>query len=204
MIDMEENYIPKICWLKVTDYMLGWLEYELSGTFRVRGQRIVCVLHLEGVREIIRELDTVDELTSPKDVDMAMSATCKNMIEAGMKMDADVMQKTYGITREMLRLFVPMEVPRMCITTGGVLRPWTNDTCFNRQQASRMQKLLREEFWKSVGRFAEQYAIEHQGERYAQEEMVEAFCEMTKTDDIYVPAIRREWQRRQKRSSLTK
>lgn len=200
---MAKEYIPNICWLKVTDYMLGWLEYELSGTIKLKGRRIVCVMHLEGAREILREMDTIDELTSPKDVDLAMSATCRNIIEAGMKMDADGMQKTYGITREMLRLFVPMEVPQMCITSGGVLRPWTNDTCFSHQQASRMLKLLREEFWQAVGRFAEQYAIEHQGERYAQEEMVEAFCELTKTDDIYVPAIRREWQRRMKRLSLT-
>lgn len=197
---MAKEYIPNICWLKVTDYMLGWLEYELSGSIVLKGRRIVCVMHLKGAREILREMDTVDELTDPKDASVAMSATCRNIIEAGMKLDAGAMERMYGMNRETLRLFVPLEVPEMCITGGGVLRPWTNETCFSKQQASRLLKLLREEFWQAVSRFAEKYAGEHRGERYAQEEMVEAFCELTKTDDIHVPTIRREWQRRLKRS----
>ena len=45
----------------------------------------------------------------------------------------------------------------------------------------------------------DRYAREHRGERYAQQDMIEDFCRETRTDDIHVPAIRREWQRRVKR-----
>ena len=47
--------------------------------------------------------------------------------------------------------------------------------------------------------FSEEYAKEHAGQKYAQEDMVEAFCKETSTDARHVAAIRREWQRRRKR-----
>lgn len=196
---MEKSYkLPAICWLKVTDYMHGWLQYELGGGARVKGQRVVCVQHLEGARGILR-METVDDIMEPARVTNAMSATRRSIIDAGMTIEAAVTEHMYGVDRETLNMFVPIECPKMALTENGVLRPWTNDTCFGQKQAKEMRDLLREAFWQAVGEFSEQYAHEHQGEKYAQQDMIEDFCRETHTDDIHVPAIRREWQRRVKR-----
>ncbi|MBQ9645364.1 MAG: hypothetical protein IJV24_03270 [Prevotella sp.] len=190
--------LPAVCWLRVTDFLHGWLQYELGGGVKIKEQRVVCVQHLKGARAILR-METADDMMEPGTAGYALSATRRNCIDAGMTVDAAVTERMYGIGREELQLFAPIECPRMALTEDGVLRPWTNDTRFGKQQATALQRLLREAFWQAVTDYAVQYAREHEGETYAQEDMIEAFCQETGTPDIHVPSIRREWQRRCKR-----
>lgn len=195
----EKNYkIPAIVWLKMTDYTHGWLQFELGGGARVKNQRVVCVQHLPGARRVLR-MEAVEDMMERKPIGNAMSATRKLCMEAGLEIDPDTMEKEYGVTQERLELFVPVECPKMCMTKHGVLRPWTLDVCFGKEQATAMQALLRAEFWKAVEEFDREYAQSMDGEKYPAVEMIEAFCAKTETPDLYVEAMRREWQRRCKR-----
>lgn len=197
---MEKSYkVPPIVWLRVTDYMHGWLQYELGGDARVRDQRVVCVQHLPGAREVLR-METVDDMVEIKPVGNAMSATRRNCITAGLDLDPQVVERLYGMTREALALFVPVECPRMCLTGNGVLRPWTLDVCLGKEQASAMQRLLRQAFWDAVEDFDREYAARMNGRKYPAVDMIEDFCARTGTPDLYVMAMRREWQRRVKRA----
>lgn len=194
-----ESNLPAVGWLRVTDYIIGWISYELCGSLRIGDRRIVCVQHLKGARDILR-MQTEEDTMEPRPADLAMGVTRRGCIAAGLALNPKAVEELYGIGREALALFVPIECPPMTLTEGGVLRPWTSDTCFSHKQASLLLKLLREAFWQAVGEFAEKYAREHRGEKYAQQDMIEDFCRETHTDDIHVPAIRREWQRRVKRT----
>ena len=196
----EKTYkLPALCWLRVTDFLVGWLEYELGGGVRVNNKRVVCLQHLDGARAALR-METVDDTMEAGAVGNAMSAARYNCISSGMQLNADVVQELYGISEKELALFVPIECPRLALTASGVLRPWTIGTCFGQKQTTALHRLLREAFWQAVVEFSEGYARKRQGERYAQEEMIEAFCKETGTDDIHVAALRREWQRRCKRA----
>lgn len=195
----EKQYgMPAVVWLKVTDYMHGWLQYELGGAMRIKGQRVVCPFDLPGVKETMR-METADDMMDQRPVGLSMSDTWKNCIEAGLEIDPESMEKTYGITKSTMDLFVPVECPKRRMTRNGVLRPWTLEVNLGRQQANALQRLIREEFWKAVGRFNEEYARKMGGRKYPAVDMIEAFCAETKTPDLYVAAMRREWQRRVKR-----
>lgn len=189
---------PPIVWLKITDYMHGWLQYELGGEAMVGEQRVVCVQHLEGVRPILR-METTEDMMEKQRVGNALSDTRINCFRAGLDIDAEVMKREYGVTREKLALYVPVECPRMCITANRVLRTWTLDTCLGERQATALQRLLREAFWQALADYNRRYAQEQDGEKYYAVDMIESFCRRTKTPDMYVDAIRREWQRRLKR-----
>lgn len=189
---------PPIVWLKVTDYMHGWLQWELGGEARIKEQRVVCVQHLPGAREILR-METVEDIMEKLPVGNVMSGTRKNMYCSGLVIDENVMAREYGVTKELMALFVPVECPKMCLTKHGVLRPWTLDVCMSKLQASALQQLLRKEFWNAVEDFNNKYAEEMDGAPYPAREMIEEFCKLTNTPDLYVEAIRREWQRRIKR-----
>ena len=197
---MEKVYeVPPIVWLKMTDYMHGWLQWELGGGASVKDQKVVCVQHLPGARAILR-METVEDLElGPMKIDKSMSGTRKNMLEAGLVLDASVIERIYGLTPELLKLFVPVECPKMCLTKYGVLRRWTLDINLGKQQATELQRLLRTAFWQAVDDFNEEYARKMEGQKYPAVDMVEEFCIMTETPDTYVEAIRREWQRRRKR-----
>ena len=190
--------VPAIVWLKMTDYMHGWLQWELGGEARVKDQRVVCVQHLPGARAILR-METVEDMMEKKPIGNVMSATRKNCMEAGLNIDEDVMAREYGVTREAMKMFVPVECPKMCLTKSGVLRPWTLDVCLGREQAAAMQRLLRNAFWQAVEEYDAGYARKMNGRKYPAVDMVEEFCMDTETPDLYVEAIRREWQRRVKR-----
>jgi len=193
---------PPIVWLKVTDYMHAWLQYELGGGARIRDQRVVSVQHIPGARAVLR-METEEDIMEPRRVLNAMSGTRHNCLVCGLDLDPAVIEQTYGMTAATMKLFVPIEAPKMCLTKHGVLRPWTLDICLGKEQASAMQRLLRGEFWKAVDAFNLRYARKMEGRKYPQVDMIEAFCQETGTPDIYVDAMRREWQRRVKRGETT-
>ena len=197
---MERTYkAPPVVWLRMTDYMHGWLQHELGGAARIQDQRVVCVQHLPGAREILR-METFEDVMDHAPVGNAMSATRKNCLCAGLSIDSTVIEREYGLTSEGLSLYIPIECPRMCLTKSGVLRPWTLDVCFGKEQSTAMQRLLRHEFWKAVEDFDKEYAREHGDRKYPAIDMIEGFCAKTETPDLYIDAIRREWQRRVKRT----
>ena len=209
MTTENNNYrMPAVVWLKVTDFMHGWLQKRLGGAARIGDKRIVCVQVMDdrrGVRDVL-EMETADDVTGCTGTGWAagkgklsMSATRRNCIVAGLDLDEKTVERLYGITRSEMALYLPIECPDVCLTQNGVLRPWTNDVCFGQRQATAMQKLLREAFWKGVEDFDREYAAKQNGSRYAAVDMIEAFCADTGTPDIHVDALRREWQRRVKR-----
>ena len=199
---MERNFEPPpVTWLRVTDFMHGWIERELGGGMTIREKKVVTVQHLDGARDVLR-METTDNMAlAATDVGTVMSAALRNAIDAGIRYDAAAVEQIYGVTKEALRLYVPIECPENAVTEGGVVRPWSHDICFSHKQAVAMQRLLRERFWQAVAKYADEYALAHRGEKYAQQDMIEAFCQATKTDDIHVEALRREWQRRVKRKA---
>lgn len=201
---MEKSYkLPAITWLKVTDYLHGWLQYELGGGAMVKGLKVICVQHLPGARHVLK-METVDDVTvAPGETGISMSDTRKNCIEYGLKLDPDAVEKLYGMTKERLKMYVPIECPKLCLTKNGVLRPWTLDVCFSQKQGTALHRLLRQEFWKAVEKFNEEFARRMDGMKYPAVEMIEEFCMETGTSDIHVDALRREWQRRVKRSKET-
>lgn len=190
--------LPAIAWLKMTDFMHGWLQWELGCAVRVGEQRVVCVQHLPGARKVLR-MEVKEDMMEKQPLGNALSATRRNCFMAGLDIDEEVMEKEYGVTREAMSQFVPVECPKMCLTKYGVLRPWTNDVCLGKGQATALQRLLREAFWEAVEEFDREYAEELEGDKYPAIEMVEEFCKRTNTPDMYAPAIRREWQRRAQR-----
>lgn len=189
---------PVIVWLKMTDYMHAWIEYELGGNVRVRDQRVVCVMDLPGVREVMR-MESEKTSLDQGFVGNSMSACWRNCIDSGFRLDQAAVERMYGITEEELKLFLPVECPSRCMNADGVLRPWGLDINFGKRQATAMQRILREEFWKAVENFDKEYAGKMNGKRYPAVDMIESFCQETGTPDLYVQAMRREWQRRVKR-----
>ena len=191
----QYSTMPPIAWLRVTDFMHGGLVRELGGTLTVRGKRVLSIQHLKGARHILTSMEAEYEMMSQKPVGKAMSDTWKNCIEAGLQMDPEAVEREYGITKGELDLFLPIECSRMCLTKNGVLRPWTLDVCFGRSQANALMDLLRNEFWRCVTAYDREYARRMDGKRYPAVRMIEDFCTETDTPDIYVDAMRRQWQR---------
>lgn len=193
---MNQQYGTTICWLRVTNYMRGWLRYALGGRLTVKSETVLSVRHLEGIRRVMMMETAEDVGCKPGS---AISGAWHDALVAGLEFDRWTMESEYGVTGETLRDYVPIECPCNAVSADGVIRPWTSDTCFGKQQSTELLRLLRGEFWGAVWEFSAMYAEEHKGEKYAQVEMIEAFCRETGTDDVYVEAIRREWQRRVKR-----
>lgn len=191
-------WIPPIVWLKMTDYMHAWLQYELGSSLMVQHQKLISVQHLDGAREVLR-MKTMEDTLSNKPANNSMSSMLRNCIEAGMQLDPMTTTELFGITQEQLKLYIPIECPKMCLTRHGVLRPWNGYVNMGMQQANAMQRLLREEFWKAVTAFSAEYHKSRCGVKYAQVEMIEQFCKVTGTPDMYVEAMRHEWQRRCRR-----
>lgn len=193
--------MPAIAWLRVTEFIRGWLDYEFGSKAMVNGRRVVCLQHLDGVRDILR-METVDDMELSPDlpVELSLSASRYSMLQAAMTLSPEVTERICHLSPEQLQQFVPIEVPRVRLTEEGLLRPWGGDAMLGDAQAKALLRLLREAFWEDVERFSRHYAREHDGERYAQEDMIAAFCKMTKTSELHIEAIRREWQRRCKRA----
>ena len=187
-----------ICWLKITDYMRGWMRKTLCCGMKIGNEPVISLSSIHGAGEVLG-FGVEDELPEHGIPGNAMSATWRCALEVGLEYDQDVMESMYGVTEDTLQQYLPIACPRNSMTVDGIMRAWTNDTCFGKEQSTALLKLIREAFWEAVGRYSEQYAQEHTGEQYAQVEMIEAFCKATDTDDSYVEAMRREWQRRNKR-----
>lgn len=194
-MDNKTYKMPPIAWLKVTDFMHGWLQHELGGGAKIGEQRVVCLQHLPGAKDALR-METEEDLMDKKAVGNAMSATRRNVVSLGLSLDREVMEQHYGVTAEQLKQFVPIECPKRCLTKCGVLRDWTNDVGFGREQASALQRVVRAGFWQAVETFNASYALRMEGERYPAIEMVEAFCKETGTSEVHSEAIKREWNRR--------
>lgn len=195
----DRNYkLPPIVWLKVTDYMYGWIQHELGSALRIKDQRVICVQHLPGAREILR-METAEDLEGQTSVSISMSATWKNCIETGLSIDECTTEHVYGITKDAMKLYVPIECPKNCINDHGLLRPWTGEVNFGKNQANSMLVLLRKAFWQAVADFDKRYAKRMNGEKYAIVKMLEDFCLEHKTSDMYVEIMCREWRRQKKR-----
>ena len=199
---MAQNMkMPAIAWLRVTEWLREWLCYEFGSKVMVNGRRVVCLQHLDGMLDIFR-METVDdtELNPGLPVRLSLSASRYGIISAAMTLDPTVAEKIYHVSMEQMQQFIPIECPRLRLTQEGLLREWTGEVMFGDEQAKALLRLLRHYFWEGVEKFADLYAQKHDGELYAQQDMIEAFCREIKTSDIHVEAIRREWQRRAKRA----
>lgn len=177
------------------------MSYELGCKAMVCGQRVVCLQHMDGIRDVLRMETVADiELSPDAPVGLSLSARRYSMLQSAMTLNPEAVERIYHINREQLQQFVPIEVPRLRLTEDGLLRPWGGDAMLGDEQAKELLRLLRHYFWEDVERFARRYEREHEGEKYAQEDMIAAFCQETKTSELHIEAIRREWQRRVKRS----
>lgn len=196
---MEKDYkLPAIAWLEMTDYTHGWMQSRLGGGARIGNQRVISVMHLPGAKELLK-METKEDYMDRERVKNAMSGTRRNCIDLGLKLDPDIVKQLYGVTAEDFALYVPVECPKMCLTKNGVLRPWTLDVCFGTKQAVALQRLIKREFWNDVEKFNMEYAQRLNGKKYPAVDMIWDFCKETETPDMYVDAIRREWQRKQKK-----
>lgn len=193
--------MPAIAWLRVTEFIGGWLDYEFGSKVMVNGRCVVCLQHMDGMRDILR-METVDDMELSPDlpVELSLSASRYSMLQAAMTLSPEATEHMYHLSLEQMQQFVPIECPRVRLTQEGLLREWGGDAMLGDAQAKALLRLLREAFWEDVEQFARRYAKEHEGEKYAQEDMIAAFCRMTKTSELHIEAIRREWQRRCKRA----
>lgn len=191
--------MPTICWLRVTDYMHDWVTHNLSGTLSVKGQGIVCLQHMKGARDIMRMKIVEDIELSIDAQNKCLSAQRYRVISAGMIINENATTRLYGIDREALALYMPIECPPVCMTDHGVLREWTNNTCFTYEQATALQKLLRDTFFQTVTDYNDYYKKKMAGKQYPAIDMIEEFCDENDINDTYADTIRREWQRRLKR-----
>ena len=195
MADNKNYKLPPVAWLKVTDYMHGWLQHELGGAAKIGEQRVVCIQHLPGAKDALM-METTYDLMDMKPIDKAMSATRRNVVNLGIALDKDVMESFYGVTEERLKLFVPVECPQRCLTKYGVLREWTNEVSFGHKQAFELQQVIRTGYWEAVEAFNAEFARQRDGKKYTSLEMVEAWCKETGTSEVHAENIKREWNRR--------
>jgi hypothetical protein len=192
---------PAVTWIKVADFMTSWLQKELGGDVRIGSHSVLCLNHLPGARDVLRMATEEDRMNTGEPA-VSMSATRHSCMEAGIALDTDTVEQMYGMTRNDISWYVPVECPRTCLTQDGVLRPWTDDVRFGREQAAALQRILRRAFWRGMEEYDREYASNNGGKRYAAVDMIEAFCRDTGTSDLYIDALRREWQRRKKRLNI--
>lgn len=190
--------MEQICWLRITDYMREWARTTLGSPKRVKGEPVLDILSLEGVQSVLL-MPTSDGLPGFGSLGNAMCDTWHAALTVGLDMDAQGMEKEFGITREMLVQYIPVACPAVAITTDGSTHPWNRDTSFGKQQAAAILRLIRDAFWSVVGNYAIQYEDANFGIKYAQIDMLESFCKDYRINDTYLEAMRREWQRRCKR-----
>ena len=131
-----------ICWLKVTDYMRGWMRKALGCGTKIGKEPLISLYQIMGAKEVLG-IGIDDELPEHGTPGNAMSATWRCALEMGLEYDPVTMECMYGVTEETLQQYLPIACPPAAITVDGILRAWTNDTCFGREQTIALQKLLR-------------------------------------------------------------
>ena len=73
----EKNYrTPVVTWLKVTDYMHGWLQRELGGGAMIGGKRVVSLGHLDGAHDVLR-METADDVTGDDPERLEQEPACR-------------------------------------------------------------------------------------------------------------------------------
>jgi hypothetical protein len=93
-------------------------------------------------------MESAEDTSKREPIINTISSARRNYIAAGADLDNDMAEKEYGITSKELKLFLPIECPKLCMTKDGVLRPWTLNICYGKEQAAAMQRLLRKVFWE--------------------------------------------------------
>lgn len=192
----RQNSLAAVVWLKVTDYMQGWLLKEFGGEARIGDSRVVCMQHMEEMKAAMK-MTTEKDQHQPGQPPTVMSAQLHNCIMAGLGLDVPGVMREYGLTQETIEMYVPLEMPALRVTPDGVLRPWKLNITLGREQTAAVLRVIRSKFWQAVEKFDRDYARQHRN--YAAIDMIEAWCTHTDTPDTYADAMRREWQRRQKR-----
>lgn len=178
--------------------MHSWLRLEMGCSLYADGNQVICVQHLPGIRDLLRKEsteETVEQISKAN----SLSNTLRNCLDAGSKLDGNYIENLYGISKETLDLFMPIECPKKTITQDGILRSWNTSTNLTTKQATTLQRAIRRAFWKAVNEFSSNYAKKHSKEEYSPIDMIEAFCKATQTPDTYAESIRREWHRYTKR-----
>jgi hypothetical protein len=189
---------PIIIWLKVTDYMHGWLDYEYAGTLHVHGKPIITMFCHDEIRDILKK-EVIMLWNMEEKMGNSVPSVQMAIFENALDINEEKCREVYGFTRELMNSYIPFECPRQCLTRYGVLRPWGINVNLKPKQAIAIQKFIRQEFWEAVAEFDEKYKKKMDGKKYPAVAMIEDFCRMTHTPDKYVEAIRREWQRQAKK-----
>lgn len=184
---------PAVAWLYMTEYTHDWLFNEFGGNVALHGRKVISIHHLRGAREILR-METHEDVLEPGNTRWAMSAMKMDCMQLGIGIGPNNIKEQYGLTKEQLRLYIPIECPRMALTQYGVLRPWTRTTSFGRAQASELQKFLRESFWNAVAAYRDKLEASGNAPTTAIQ-LVESFCEVNNISEVYLDDLRREWQR---------
>lgn len=187
-----------ICWLRITDYMRGWARAALGSAKRIKDAPVLDLHRLNGVEQVLL-MPADDELPGFGMPGNVMCDTWHAALMAGLEMDPLDMEREFGITNEVLEQYLPVICPDYAIDEDGAIRPWDSNTCFGKQQAIALLRLIRDTFWSAVGNYASEYRKVHFGTKYAQIDMLESFCMDYHIDDTCIEAMRREWQRRSKK-----
>ena len=166
---------------------------------RLYGKPVVSIAHLSGAKDILR-METVDDMAASEDSRLAMSAMRMDCMEAGIARSPETIRRMYGMTAEQLKMFVPIECPKMALTKYGVLRPWNRTTSFGKRQAMALNRLLMKNFWQAIEDYYSALCKAGKAPITAIS-MIEGFCDETGTSEIWTTDLRREWQRRVARSN---
>jgi len=188
------NYpTPAVAWLQTTKYLHDWLINEFGGNVRLHNKPVLTVTYLPGVKNILR-METLDDVTEKVDNKLSMSAMRMDCVTLGCSIGPKTMQELYGMTPELLDTYLPIECPRMALTKYGVLRPWSRNMTFGKQQASELLILLRNAFWDNVNEYYQALISEGNAPDTAIN-LIRSYCEDKHISEVYIDDLRREWQR---------
>ena len=186
---------PAISWLYMTEYTHDWLYNEFGGNILLHERKIISIHHLKGARQILR-METVEDVLEPGNTRWAMSAMKMDCMQLGIGIGPNNIKEQFGLTKEQLRMFVPIECPRMALTSNGVLRPWSRNTSFGRSQSIELMRFLRDKFWQAVEEHKAKMEADGKTPQTAIQ-LIESFCEDNNINEVYLDDLRREWQRQQ-------
>ena len=193
-LQRAQKYIIPVAWLHITGYMHDWLFNEFGGSVRLHGKPVVSISHLPGARDVLR-METHDDMTEPATNRLSLSSMRMDCIMAGSVISKATVEQMYGVTSEQVKMFIPVECPKMALTKYGVLRPWSRTIAFGKRQATALYRLLFNAFWKRVEDYDEMLRESGIVPETAIS-MIEGFCEATGTSEVWAEDLRREWQRR--------